>query len=212
MKTDDLIRVLAAESAVKTTPLSLALVYGLLPGIAVSLALYCMLLGLRPHLMDLIGEPRIIFKILYPLVLFASAGPLALQLARPVGDPRPLFRLLALLLIVLVAAVGIELFVLPPDLWRARLIGHNAVVCMTMIPMLAAAPLAGALVALHHGAPKNPGLAGAIAGLLAGAFAASLYATHCPDDSPLFVATWYVLAVLVVMAVGALAGSRVLRW
>jgi len=47
---------------------------------------------------------------------------------------------------------------------------------------------------------------------MVGAFAAGLYATHCPDDSPLFVATWYVLAILVVMAVGAIAGSQFLRW
>jgi hypothetical protein len=212
MKTDDLIRVLAADREVERTPLALALVYGLVPGIAVSVALYCVLLGPRPHLMDVISEPRIIFKILYPLVLFACAGPLALQLARPTGDPRSLVGLLILLLLVLVAAVGLELLVLPLDLWRVRLIGHNAVFCMVMIPSFAAAPLIGALIALHHGAPKNPGLAGAVAGLFAGAFAASLYATHCPDDSPLFVATWYVLAVLVVMTVGAIAGSRVLRW
>lgn len=93
-----------------------------------------------------------------------------------------------------------------------RLIGHNALVCMVLIPLMSAAPLVGTLIALHRGAPDNPGLAGAVAGLFAGAFGASLYATHCPDDSPLFVATWYTLAVLVVMAVGALAGSRWLRW
>ena len=81
-----------------------------------------------------------------------------------------------------------------------------------MIPLLSAAPLIGALIALHRGAPRNPGLAGAGAGLFAGAFAASLYATHCPDDLPLFVAVWYSLAILIVMAVGALAGSRLLRW
>ncbi len=212
MKTDDLIRVLATDPEVEKTPLAVALVYGLLPGILLSIALYGVVMGPRPDLADLMGEPRVLFKIFYPLAVFACAGPLALRLARPTGDPRPLVRLLILCLFVLVAAVGIELLVLPPDLWRTRLVGHNALVCMTMIPSFAAAPLIGALVVLHRGAPNNPSLAGAVAGLLAGAFAASLYATHCPDDSPLFVATWYVLAVLVVMVVGAIAGSRVLRW
>ena len=212
MRTDDLIRVLTADPELEETPLALTLVYGLLPGIVVSIALYGVLLGPRPHLAELFSEPRILFKILYPLALFACAGPLALQLARPTGDARALVGLLVLWLLVLAAAVGIELLVLPPDLWRARLIGHNAAFCLVMIPSFAAAPLVGALIALHRGAPKNPSLAGAGAGLLAGAFAASLYATHCPDNSPLFVATWYVLAVLVVMAVGAIAGSRALRW
>ncbi|MGA7427255.1 MAG: NrsF family protein, partial [Rhodoplanes sp.] len=32
------------------------------------------------------------------------------------------------------------------------------------------------------------------------------------DDSPLFVATWYSLAITLVVAVGAVLGPRVLRW
>jgi hypothetical protein len=212
MKTDELIRVLAADPEVDKTPLALALVYGLLPGIVVSAVLYGLLLGPLPHLAELIRQPRIVFKIVYPLALFACAGPLALRLARPTGEPRPLMILLLILLLVLAAAVATELLVVPRDLWRVRLIGHNALFCMVMIPLLAAAPLTGALVALHRGAPRNPSLAGAGAGLVAGAFAATLYATHCPDDSPLFVATWYVLAILIVMTVGAIAGSRFLRW
>ena len=83
MKTDDLIRVLSADPEVEKTPLALALVYGLLPGIAVSAVLYALLLGPRPDLLDLITQPRILFKIIYPLALFACAGPLALRLARP---------------------------------------------------------------------------------------------------------------------------------
>ncbi len=106
----------------------------------------------------------------------------------------------------------IELLVLPPDLWQVRLIGHNARICLVLIPLMSAAPLVGTLIALHRGAASNPRLAGAIAGLFAGAFGAALYATHCPDDSPLFVAAWYSLAILIVMSVGALAGSRFLRW
>jgi hypothetical protein len=55
-------------------------------------------------------------------------------------------------------------------------------------------------------------MAGAAAGLLAGGLGAVLYAIHCPDDSPLFVALWYVPAVALVVLAGAAAGSRVLRW
>jgi hypothetical protein len=55
-------------------------------------------------------------------------------------------------------------------------------------------------------------LAGAIAGMLSAGFAATLYASHCTDDSPLFVATWYTLATALVTAVGALVGSKVLKY
>jgi hypothetical protein len=93
-----------------------------------------------------------------------------------------------------------------------RLIGHNATHCLSLIPMLSLAPAASLLLALRHGAPARPGLAGAIAGLVAGGFGASLYALTCPDDSTLFVATWYTIAIAVVTAVSSFIGARFLRW
>jgi len=39
-----------------------------------------------------------------------------------------------------------------------------------------------------------------------------LYAAHCTDDSPLFVATWYTLAVTLLTVAGAFAGRRFARW
>ncbi len=210
MKTDDLIRSLAADNGPRMS-LGRALLYGFLPGMLLSVLFHALMIGMRPHLFDVMSL-RIAFKILFPIAVFACAGALALRLARPEGNPRPLMIMLVALLAILLIAVGIELMVLPPDLWRARLIGHNARVCMMLIPTMAAAPLAGTLIALHRGAPSNPGLTGAVAGLFAGAFGAALYAMHCPDDSPLFVATWYTLAILIVIIVGALAGRRFLRW
>jgi hypothetical protein len=72
--------------------------------------------------------------------------------------------------------------------------------------------LAAALLGLRHGAPTRPSVTGAVAGLLSAGLAATLYASHCTDDSPLFVATWYSIATALVAAVGALAGPRVLRF
>ena len=60
--------------------------------------------------------------------------------------------------------------------------------------MLSLAPLAAVLYALRQGAPSNLTLAGAIGGLLSAGVGATLYASHCADDSPLFVATWYPFA------------------
>jgi hypothetical protein len=65
---------------------------------------------------------------------------------------------------------------------------------------------------LRSGASTRPALTGAVGGLLAGAAAAAVYSLHCTEDSPLFYAFWYLLAVVVVAAIGAAAGSRVLRW
>ena len=48
--------------------------------------------------------------------------------------------------------------------------------------------------------------------LMAAGLAATLYASHCTDDSPLFVAAWYTIATALVTAIGALAGAKLLRY
>jgi hypothetical protein len=68
------------------------------------------------------------------------------------------------------------------------------------------------IAALRHGAPTRPAFAGAVAGLAAGGLAATLYAAHCTDDSPLFVATWYTIAIAVLAGLGALGGRLFARW
>jgi len=113
---------------------------------------------------------------------------------------------------VVAAAVAIELLAVPASSWPTRLVGSNAMICLPMVPLLSLAPLAAALIVLRRGAPASPALAGAAAGLLAALSGASLYAFHCFDDSPLFVATWYTLAALPMVAIGALLGPRLLRW
>jgi len=108
--------------------------------------------------------------------------------------------------------VGIELWVQPPGLWLSRLVGHNAGHCLSLIPFLSGAPALCLLLALRHGAAAQPVFAGAIAGLVSGGVGSLLYALTCPDDSPLFVATWYTLAITMVTSVTAYAGRRLLRW
>jgi len=114
--------------------------------------------------------------------------------------------------ILLAAADLAELVTVPAAEWGGRLVGSNALVCLRSIPFLAAAPLLAAMLALRHGAPENPTLAGASAGLVAGGIGAALYASHCIDDSPFFVSVWYTLAIAIVVAIGAWCGSRCLRW
>ena len=86
---------------------------------------------------------------------------------------------------------------------------------MMAIPLLSLPLLAGALIGLRHGAPARPAVAGAIAGMLSAGLAATLYASHCTDDSPLFVATWYTHRDRVGhrdRRAGGIAGAAVLAW
>jgi hypothetical protein len=94
----------------------------------------------------------------------------------------------------------------------ARLVGRNSSICSAAISLLSLPILAGSLFALRQGAPSRPALVGALAGVMSAALGATLYAAHCADDSPLFVATWYTIAVALMAAVGAAIGSKVLRY
>lgn len=47
---------------------------------------------------------------------------------------------------------------------------------------------------------------------LANAGGARVYCLHCPQISPVFVGSWYLLGMLVPTALGALLGPKVLAW
>jgi hypothetical protein len=102
--------------------------------------------------------------------------------------------------------------VVPASRWGAVAVGSNAAICLTAIPLLSLPLLAAAVVGLRQGAPTRPGTTGAVAGLMAGSLAAALYATHCTDDSPLFVALWYGIALAMVTLAGWVSGRIWLRW
>jgi hypothetical protein len=212
MKTDDLIRAIAED----VTPAGLhpqrRLALALAGAVAAAAVLFLLLLGPRGNALASLAEPRFVLKFLVTLGLAATAVGLVLRLIRP-GAAVGLWRS-ALLLAPGLLLVGIsgELLSLPAERWMAALVGVNSRVCLTYIPLMGLAPLGLILLALRSGAPTRPALTGAVAGLIAGGISAAFYASHCPDDSPLFVATWYVLAIALLAGLGALLGRRLLRW
>jgi hypothetical protein len=211
MRTATLIEALVADRATRGKPMARALAAALVAGGIVSLALFLAALGVRADIAAALMTWRFDFKVVLVVVALGLAFSLCLALARPVTSGRAGWRLLPLAALA-VAAVAVELVALPSAAWAVRLVGSNAVVCLTAIPALAIAPLAALLWMLRSGAPASPALAGAAAGLLAAMAGAALYAFHCFDDSPLFVVTWYGLAAVLVVALGAIAGHRLLRW
>lgn len=213
MRTDNLIEALVADRSgvIGGRRMRFGLAGALALGGLVSLALFFVAIGVRPDIAQALATWRFNLKVgLVVLALLLAFG-LCLALSRPVTSSHPGRRLLPLLGLA-VAAVAIELVVLPSASWASRLVGSNALPCLIEIPTLALAPLAAVLLVLRSSAPASPALAGAAAGLLAAAAGAALYAFQCFDDSPLFVVTWYALAALPVIALGAVAGHRLLRW
>lgn len=213
MKTNDLINALVADIETSERSLSGSFAKALIAGAAISVAIFLLWIHPRTDFLHAATTLRALFKFAVTSVLAVAALGLAMRLARP-GAPRGLWDVawLAAPALLLVGGVIAELYVLPPSQWATRLVGVNARFCLVLIPLLSIAPLAAILWALRQGAPTEPGLAGAVGGLAAGGIAAALYAAHCTDDSPLFVATWYSIAIGLVSLAGALAGRRILRW
>ncbi|WP_421996753.1 NrsF family protein [Reyranella sp.] len=211
MKTENLITALVADRGAGMRPLRRALAAALAVGLLVSLAIFLVDLGVRADIAAALATWRFDTKIVLVIVALAASFGLCVALSRPLMPAHPSRRLLPVLGLA-AAAVAVELLALPSAAWATRLVGSNAIVCLTTIPVLALAPLVAVLAILRSGAPASPALAGAAAGLLAAASAAALYAFHCFDDSPLFVVTWYALAAVPVVLLGAVIGHRLLRW
>ena len=211
MDTDQLIRTLAADNA-RARPVGFVLALALLAAAPVSLLMFFTELGVRPDVMTAMRNPFFDLKFAVTLALAISAIAVGLHVSRPEASLQGWAWLLLIPVGILVAGIASEMM-LPQRLpMMTRLVGNNSRACLTAIPLMSLPLLAAALAGLRHGAPTRPALAGAIAGLLSAGLAATLYASHCTDDSPLFVATWYTIATALVTAIGALAGSKVLRF
>lgn len=211
MKTEDLINLIAQDTRRPINP-SYTLASAVVVGALVSGAAFFLTLGFRHDISQAIETVRFCFKFVVTLSLFAAAVTLVNPVIRPGMDLGRRRWLLLVAPLLLLSATFIELLVTPSNLWVPRLIGHNALHCLTIIPALSAFPGISLFLAMRQGAPENPGAAGALAGLVSVGIAATLYASNCFDDSPLFVATWYPLATLIVVAIGYFAGNRFLRW
>jgi len=212
MKTEQLIRTLAADNAHRARPVGLVLALALLAAAPVAVAMFLAGLGVRPDVMTAMHNPFFNLKFVETLALAISAIVVSLHLSRPEASVKGWGWLLLIPVGILAGGVAVEMMMPQKVPMMTRLVGSNSRVCLTAIPLMSLPLLAAALIGLRHGAPTRPAIAGAIAGLLSAGLAATLYASHCTDDSPLFVVTWYTIATAVVAAVGALVGSKVLKF
>lgn len=212
MKTDDFITALSADEPEPARTPRRAMAIAVVAGFVVAGALLMLTLRPRPDFSEAMMTLRFDFKFVVTLLLAATAFLVLREMARPEVQRSRWRRALLTAPILLLLAVVLEMIAVPRDLWIPRMVGHNMRFCTTFIPLFSLGPLALLLWALRRGAPAHPVRAGAIAGLVAGGIGAAFYAAHCFDDSPFFVAVWYTLAIGVVAGLGALLGSRFLRW
>lgn len=212
MQTDDLIARLADDlTPVRRGAVARALAVPLLVGLVAAGLAMLGWLGPRPDLVPAMGTFPFWMKFFYTL---AVAG-LALWLVERTGRPgapwrRPLVLMaLPLAILVLLAALALAT---PGADTHALMMGVSSQVCARNILVISLPLLAGAFWALRRLAPTRPALAGAGAGLFAGAAGAFVYAFHCTESAAPFVAIWYTLGMLLPALLGGFLGRWALRW
>ncbi|WP_035647102.1 NrsF family protein [Bradyrhizobium sp. ORS 285] len=212
MDTDQLIRSLAADNAQRVLPVGIIMALALMAATPVSTAMLLIGLGIRPDIWLAVRNPFFDLKFVVTTALAIPALIISVHLSRPEASLHGWGWLLIAPIVVLIGGMTAEMMLPQRAPMMARLVGHNSMLCVSAIPVLSLPILGAALFGLRHGAPSRPAVAGGIAGLVSAGIAATLYAAHCTDDSPLFVATWYTIAAVVVAGLGALIGRRVLRY
>ncbi|HEX4710853.1 DUF1109 domain-containing protein [Phenylobacterium sp.] len=213
METDQLIQSLTGElTPVAPGAAGRRIAAGLGVGALISTALMLTWLGLRPDLAQAVSTPMFWMKFGYAAATGLILAALLTRLAKPAVRPGALAAV-ALAPLVVVASMALFRFAsAPTQMQHALLMGHSWSVCPWRILAIGLPLLAGAVWAVRGLAPTRLLLAGLVSGGCAGGLGAAIYAFACKETSAPFLAIWYTLGMALVAGLGALAGSRLLRW
>ena len=213
MKTDDFVSMLATGVApvgpdVSGKRFSLALSAGALAAALVMLGMF----GLNPQLRAAALLPMFWVKLVFPAALGLVAVLLAQRLSHPgmrLGAAAKAWAGPVIAMALLALLVWLDA---PPEERLDLIFGKTWKVCSRNIAIVAAPVFAAVLWAMKGLAPTRLVLAGASAGLLAGAVGTVVYALHCQQIAAPFIFVWYGGGMLLCAAIGAVLGPRVLRW
>ena len=212
-RTDDMIEALVRD--LRPTPrraLERRFALGVLPTLAVSLALMLAILGLRVDMAQAVTLPVFWIKSAYNALLALAAFTAARHLARPDGSQGRFFRLAAIIVATMAMIAAIQLLSSPEEIYPALIFGSSALHCPFLILAFAVPVLAGNFWVLRGAAPADLRLAGFIAGIASGAAGAWVYSWFCTENGMPFVLIWYSLGILMAGLIGAFLGPRLLRW
>ena len=213
MKTHDLVTLLATGAgAVEPGASSRRYTTALGWGAFGATLLMAVLLGVRPDIGAAARLPMFWIKLVFPACVAVASLVAASRLSRPGAQlGRVSVALVAPVLAVWLLTAYVLLAAPPPE--RAELVmGRTWEYCLFSVPMLSVPVLVATLWAMQGLAPTRLALAGAAAGLFAGAIGALVYALHCTEMEAPFLGVWYVAGMLIPTAAGALLGPIVLRW
>ena len=213
MRTDDLVALLArnAQPVAPGAP-ARRLATAIAAGLVGAASLLSMHLGLNPALAAAATTGLFWLKVCFVAAVLVLSAVAARRLGTPGAHVRSALAGVAAPVIILWLIAAMVLLQAPPSERAPLALGATWRVCAFNIAMLSTPAFIASLWAMKGLAPTNLRLAGAGAGILAGATGTLVYTVHCPEMAPPFIAIWYVLGMLIPTVAGALLGPRVLRW
>jgi hypothetical protein len=213
MRTENLIALLASNlEPVNSGRTMRRYVLGIAVGAMAALIFAGGVLHLNPAL------PRAVFESAFWVreLFCASLGVLAVLCVARLGRPGTWLGLLptgiAAVVFIMWILAAISLFSAAPQSRVHLLLGATFAVCPFLIALISAPLFFSFVWILKDLAPTRLRWAGAGAGLAAGSTGALVYTLHCPELATPFIATWYLLGMLIPTAIGAWLGPRLLRW
>lgn len=212
MKTNDLIALLATDTLQPQKPVRQQLLRQLVLGAVACSVLLVVLFGLNPHMDEMATHPAFLTKMLWLVALMGFSLYGLFRLARPGVEAGHNLWGIGLSLLAMFSLGLLQFLQTDSGDQTAQWMGGSWQVCSVSITALSLPVLGALLWALRQLAPTRPMLTGAVAGVLAGSLAASIYSLHCTETSLTFFAVWYVAGTALATALGALMGARWLRW
>ena len=213
MKTDELIDMLGTNvEPVKGGQLRDTLLIALAVGVVAAFCLMLALFGAPANALGVEHSGLTVLTLAFTLGLAAAGASFLIKAVRPGEAGRRSLFLIGLILFAILSAGVIALVLAHPSAWSGMLFGPQWATCLICIPLFAVAPFASLIWALRKGAPTNLVRTGAIAGLVAGALGAAVFAFHHPGGSIPFIVLWYCGPIVLFALAGAILGPRLLRW
>lgn len=181
-------------------------------GLAATILLMAIFLGVRPNLLDLLTMPAFWLKVIFVAALACIGWTATKRLSLPGLQTNKVLALILVPLVVMWSIGAVSLLTAMPDERSGLFWGTTWRACPFLIAALSIPIFIAILRTMRELAPTRLRLAGASAGFTAGAAAATVYCLHCPEMAAPFVGFWYVLGIMLPTVLGILVGPRVLRW
>ncbi|MGH6623600.1 MAG: NrsF family protein [Burkholderiaceae bacterium] len=213
MRTDDLVAMLA-NGAGAAAPMHAGRRMALASTIGALTAAPLLIgwLGLNPELAEAARLPMFWVKLGFAGAVAAGALAVTRRLARPGDRVQRALCSLAVPFALLWILAALVLAAAAPEAREELVFGETWASCPINIALLSVPTFIAAFAAMKALAPTRLVLAGASAGLLAGAVGAWVYTLHCPELAAPFLGLWYIFGMLIPAVIGALLGPRLLRW